>query len=72
MYCESEKTIRKRVLLSSDYRTAFKRKSVFDIYFELTRSKWITEQPQYPKIKKFVQTTLKELSQKYDQGVVYK
>lgn len=32
---QNEKVRRKRVLLSSDYRTAFKKKSIFEVYFEL-------------------------------------
>lgn len=42
-FSEVDKSIRKRVLLSSDYRTAFKKKLIFEIFYELTRSKWMTE-----------------------------
>jgi hypothetical protein len=38
--------VRKRVLISSDYRTALKEKYIFDVYFELNQSRWITESVQ--------------------------
>ena len=38
-----DKVKRKRVLISSDFRTALKYKNIFDVYFELNQSHWVTE-----------------------------
>lgn len=50
----NEKVRRKRVLISSDYRTALKKKYIFDVYFELNQSNWVTESTQCIKMKKFL------------------
>lgn len=67
-----EKVIRKRVLLSSDYRTALKKKSIFEVYFELNQSHWVTDANQCLKHRKLIQKTLQDLATKYENGVVYK
>lgn len=38
-----DKVKRKRVLISSDFRTALKYKNIFDVYFELNQSHWVTD-----------------------------
>jgi hypothetical protein len=38
-----EKVKRKRSLISSDFKTSFRVKKVFNIYFELNQSRWNTE-----------------------------
>lgn len=67
-----DKVRRKRVLISSDYRTALKKKSIFDVYFELNQSHWITEQVPCVAFRRFTTKTLQELAQKYENGLVYK
>jgi hypothetical protein len=46
-----EKVRRKRVLISSDYKTAYKVKNIFDVYYELNQSRWCTEKIQNKKFK---------------------
>ena len=46
-----EKVRRKRVLISSDYKTAFKVKNIFDVYYELNQSRWCTDKIQNKKFK---------------------
>jgi len=67
-----EKVRRKRVLLSSDYRTALKVKQIYDVYFELNQSHWVTEPVLCTSFKRFCNKTLIELQNKYECGVVYK
>ena len=45
----NDKVRRKRVLISSDYSTAFKVKKIFSVYFELNQSRWLTENSQTKK-----------------------
>lgn len=66
-----EKVRRKRVLISSDYKTAFKVKKVFDVYYELNQSHWYTKNYDSKKFKQFIQTNLAELGQRYSNGVIY-
>lgn len=66
-----EKVKRKRVLISSDYKTAFKVKQVFDVYYELNQSHWYTKQYESKKFKQFIQTNIADLSQRYSNGVIY-
>jgi hypothetical protein len=66
-----EKVKRKRVLISSDYKTAFKVKQVFDVYYELNQSHWYTKNYDSKKFKQFIQTNLAELGQRYSNGVIY-
>lgn len=66
-----DKVRRKRVLISSDYRSAFKRKQIFDVYYELNQSNWVTEANPCLKAKKYYSKVLAELAQKYEHGIVH-
>jgi hypothetical protein len=64
-----EKVRRKRVLISSDYKTAYKVKNIFDVYYELNQSRWCTEKIQNKKFKQATQAAISDLSQRYQIGV---
>jgi hypothetical protein len=61
-----EKVKRKRVLVSSDFKTAFRIKRVFNIYFELNQSRWTSESIKHRKFIKFFVNTMIDMQKKYD------
>jgi tRNA(Ile)-lysidine synthase TilS/MesJ len=66
-----EKAKRKRVLISSDFKTAYKVSNIFDVYFELNQSRWCTEKSQSKKFKAFIKDNLNKLSQQYNGAPIY-
>jgi hypothetical protein len=48
----NDKVRRKRVLISSDYSTAYKTKKIFSVFFELNQSRWLTENAKNLKFNK--------------------
>lgn len=70
MYTD-EKIKRKRVLISSDFKSAKKSKQILDVFIELNQSRWLTEQVQCQKLKTFLGKTLTDLRNKYE-SVVFK
>jgi hypothetical protein len=60
-----EKVRRKRVLISSDFKTAYKVTKIFDVYFELNQSRWCTEKSQSNKFKAFIKDNVHKLGQNY-------
>ena len=58
-------------MLSADYKTAQKLKSIYNVFLELNQSHWVTEANPCHKQKKFVTKTLQDLSQKYEAGPVF-
>jgi len=61
-----EKVKRKRVLVSSDFKTAFRTKRVFNVFYELNQSRWTTENIKHSKFLKFFHNTMTDLQKKYD------
>jgi len=59
------------VLISADYSTAYKVKRIYNVYYELNQSRWLTENTRVPKFSKFITSALQDLVKKYD-GMVYK
>lgn len=68
----NDKVRRKRVLISSDFRTAYRKKNIYDVFVELNQSNWVTDQANSNAFKKFYQRMMHELSAKYENGIVYK
>lgn len=65
------KVRRKRVLISSDFRSALKKRQIFDVYQELNQSQWIADVKPDLKLKRFLAKQLGELATKYS-DIVYK
>ena len=61
-----DKVRRKRVLVSSDFKTGLRIKRVFNIYFELNQSRWTSENTKQRKFIKFFVKTMIDMQKKYD------
>jgi len=54
------------VLISSDFKTGFKIKKVFNMYVELSQSRWLTDCAKNKKFVKFTSDALGELQKRYE------
>lgn len=61
-----DKVRRKRVLVSSDFKTAFRFKRIFNIYYELNQSRWTAENIKHKKFVTFFFNTMNDLQKRYD------
>ena len=66
-----DKVKRKRVLISSDFKTAFRVNRIFDVFFELNQSRWCTEKTKSKKFTAFIKDNITDLSQRYNVGPIY-
>lgn len=70
MYSNNDPTVdkvkRKRVLVSSDFKTGFRIKRVFNLFYELNQSSWTPDSTKHNKFLKFFVNTMTDLHKKYD------
>lgn len=57
----AEKVRRKRVLISSDFRTAYKVKHVLEVYAELNQNRWCTERVKHLRFRRAIADAVADL-----------
>ena len=67
-----DKVKRKRVLVSSDFKTGYRIKRVFNLFYELNQSRWTTDSNKHNKFLKFFVNTMTDLQKKYEAPAFFK